>query len=98
MLSPDPYCTSNAGTAYYLPTGTPDRNLTLELRLLDNNEKIYKMKCYILWRPFIVDLKDTRLPYNKPTEFILDEARRKRIGYENKEPIAYPIYKKRIPL
>ncbi len=78
------------------------------------------MKRYILWRPFIVDLKGTRLPYNKPREFdfefksnnktlpsildvtvrhhLLDEDRRKRIGYKNKEPIAYPIYKKRILL
>ncbi len=114
---------TNVGAAHYLPTGTPDRHLTLELRLLDRNgnimkEKIHKMKRYILWRPFIVDIKDTRLPYNKPREYVfkfssddknlasvldvtlryhlLDEARRKRIGYENKEPIAYPIYKKYI--
>lgn len=114
---------TNVGASHFLPTGTPDRHLTLELRLLDNKgrlikEKLYKMKRYILWRPFIVDIKDTRLPYGKPREYtfafktdgrnppsildvtvqyhLLDEKRRRRIGYENKEPIAYPIYKERI--
>ena len=78
------------------------------------------MKRYILWRPFIVDLRDTRLPYNQPRTFsfkfdpertpsavvldvtvryhLLDEKRRKRIGYENTSPIAYPIYTRNIPL
>ena len=56
---------TNVGAAHFLPTGTPDRHLTLELRLLDGEgrmlkEKIHVMKRYILWRPFIVDLKDTR--------------------------------------
>jgi galactose mutarotase-like enzyme len=73
-----------------------------------------------MWRPFIVDLKDTRLPKGKtmvfPFEFsrqgknppgrlevtvtyhLLDEKRRKRIGYENSEPIAYPIYRETIRL
>jgi hypothetical protein len=116
---------TNVGAAHYLPTGTPDRHLTLELKLLGQrgevlSEKVYTMKRYILWRPFIVDLRDTRLPYLQPREFefpfirndpaaptaidvtvryhLLDEARRKKIGYNNVEPIAYPIYHKRIPL
>ena len=116
---------TNIGAAHYLPTGTPDRHLTLELRLLDKEEKIlkeknYKMKRYILWRPFIVDIKDTRLPFNEPREFpfefktnsvsqpsilditvryhLLDEKQRKKIGYENEEPIAYPIYNERVIL
>ncbi len=116
---------TNIGAAHYLPTGTPDRHLTLELRLLDKDgkvikERIYKMKRHILWRPFIVDIKDTRLPYGAPRRFVLefrpdgenppfildvtvryhllDEKQRKKIGYKNKEPIAYPIYKERILL
>jgi hypothetical protein len=116
---------TNAGAAHYVPTGTPDRHLTLELRLLGSSgqvlsEKVYTMKRYILWRPFIVDLRDTRLPYGQPREFrfpvirrgsdapaaidvtvryhLLDEVRRKRIGYNNVEPIAYPIYHEQIPL
>ncbi len=116
---------TNRGAAHYLPTGTPDRHLTLELRLVDARGKVlqdktYTMKRYILWRPFIVDLWDTRLPHGKPRSFdfrfagdadavpsalevdvryhLLDESRRKKIGYENQEPIAYPIYHARIPL
>lgn len=116
---------TNVGASHYLPTGTPDRHLTLELKLLDKKgallkEKTYKMKRYILWRPFIVDIRDTRLPYGEPREYaldfsmdknnppavldvtvryhLLDERRRKRIGYENREPIAYPIYEESISL
>jgi len=115
----------NQGAAHYLPTGTPDRHLTLDLRLLDRagrtiKHEFFPMKRYILWRPFIVDLRDTRLPYGKPVEFsfdfkrdgenppsrldvvvtyhLLDEKRRKKIGYENREPIAYPIYREMITL
>ena len=116
---------TNAGAAHYLPTGTPDRHLTLDLRLLDREGTTVKhesflMKRFILWRPFIVDLRDTRLPHGKPAEFsfefsregrnpptsldvavtyhLLDEKRRKKIGYENREPIAYPIYRETIAL
>jgi hypothetical protein len=113
------------GASHHLPTGTPDRHLTLELRLLDAQgtvlkEKTYTLKRHILWRPFIVDLWDTRLPYGVPRKYdflfsvqgdrrptalevtvryhLLDEARRQRIGYQNTEPIAYPIYHDVIPL
>jgi hypothetical protein len=116
---------TNTGANHYLPTGTPDRHLTLELRLLGSSgqvlaEKMYTMKRYILWRPFIVDLRDTRLPYGQPREFrfsvikrgsdtpaavdvtvryhFLDEARRKKIGYNNVEPILYPIFHEQVPL
>lgn len=116
---------TNTGAAHYLPTGTPDRHLTLELRLLDKEgkmlkEKIFTMKRHILWRPFIIELKDSRLPYGEPKEFVLeftidrdnpplmlditvkyhllDDKRRKKIGYRNEEPIAYPVYARRIPL
>jgi len=116
---------TNIGAAHYLPTGTPDRHLTLEFRLLNKEEKVikeknYKMKRYIMWRPVIVDIKDTRLPFNEPRSFafefnldsenqpsilditvryhLLDEKQRKKIGYENIEPIAYPIYNEKIIL
>jgi hypothetical protein len=116
---------TNTGAAHYLPTGTPDRHLSLDLRLLDRGgntikHKTFLMKRYILWRPFIVDMRDTRLPKGKTRVFsfefsrqgknppgslevtvtyhLLDEKRRKRIGYENSEPIAYPIYRETIPL
>jgi hypothetical protein len=116
---------TNIGASHYLPTGTPDRHLTLELRLYNDRgdllkEKIFPMKRHIIWRPFIIDLVDKRLPFEQPRTFVfsfkkeaknppseldvkvryhlLDEKRRARIGYENKEPIAYPIYEDRILL
>ena len=78
------------------------------------------MKRYITWRPFVIDIKDIRLPFNEPRSFVfeftpdsedppsiidvtvryhlLDEKQRKKIGYKNNEPIAYPIYNERIIL
>ncbi|HKZ46248.1 MAG TPA: multiheme c-type cytochrome, partial [Thermodesulfobacteriota bacterium] len=116
---------ANIGAAHYLPTGTPDRHLTVDLRLLDMNGKIVKKQHYtlkrtILWRPFIIEFGDTRLPYlksrtyttafstngrNAPKVFevviryhLLAESRRKRIGYEGKEPISYEIFYRKSPL
>ncbi len=116
---------TNTGADHYLPTGTPDRHLTLELKLFDQRGELLKeekhtMMRHILWRPFIVDLIDTRLPPREPRKFdfeiprnpaspaarldvtvsyhLLEESRRKRIGYQNREPIHYPIYQGRFPL
>jgi hypothetical protein len=114
---------TNTGAAHYIPTGTPDRHLTISLLILDQqkkvlNEKTYTLKRTVMWRPFIVDLWDTRLPRGEERTYtieisnevgaakaqaqvhyhLLDEARRKRIGYENKEPIHYPIYQQSLPL
>ncbi len=116
---------TNAGAAHYLPTGTPDRHLTASIRLLDRNgavlrEDHHTLKRSVLWRPFIIDLRDTRLPRWQPRVFqfdvdphrdptavaaeaqvqyhLLDEDRRRRIGYENKEPIAYDVFRARISL
>ena len=116
---------SNLGAAHALPTGTPDRHLTLRLRLLGPQgqpgpEESYQLKRWVMWRPFILDLRDTRLLKGQPRSFglavaqeelspydrlevlvtyhLLDEARRQRIGYQNQEPISYPIYHKTFPL
>lgn len=116
---------TNIGADHFLPTGTPDRHLTVSFRLNDRSgavikEKSYKLKRFIMWRPFIADLRDTRLAKNTPREYsfalktksipeggnltvsinyhLLDEARRKRIGYRNTEPIAYPLFQKEIKL
>ncbi|MDH3561737.1 MAG: cytochrome c family protein [Gammaproteobacteria bacterium] len=118
---------TNVGAAHYLPTGTPDRYLSVHLRLLDTNGEVVKeqahtLKRTIIWRPFIVDLWDTRLPRWQPRMYaiespvsnkgqarpavveavvryhLLDEKRRKRIGYENKEPIAYEVFRQQLPL
>ena len=73
-----------------------------------------------MWRPFIVDLWDTRLPYRQARRYSLDlpqdeagrsftleavvryhlleESRRRRIGYENREPIAYEILRSRLQI
>lgn len=116
---------TNTGAAHYLPTGTPDRHLTVSIRLVDRNgavlhEDKHVLKRTIMWRPFIVDLKDTRLARWQPRVFqfnvdskrdatavavetqvryhLLDEDRRRRIGYENKEPIAYEVFSAHIAL
>lgn len=116
---------TNTGADHYLPTGTPDRHLTVEFRLKDDKGKVIKEKRYILkrtilWRPFIIDLWDTRLAKGQartyvfdfrtdsdpiPTELeviiryhLLEEARRKQIGYQNAEPISYALYHYNFPL
>lgn len=116
---------TNTGAAHYLPTGTPDRHLTVSIRLLDRNGAVLRQDDHILkrsflWRPFIVELWDTRLPRWQPKIFsfdvktgrdptavavearvryhLLDEARRRRIGYENKEPISYEVFRAGIAL
>ncbi len=114
---------ANTGAAHYVPTGTPDRHLTVQLRLLDDKDEVldeqsHTIKRTVMWRPFIVDLWDTRLPRWQPRVYelevpgnsaavkveaeiryhLLAESRRQRIGYENKTPIHYEIYRKQISL
>ena len=113
----------NTGAAHYIPTGTPDRHLTVQLRVLDKqgnvlNEENHTLKRTIMWRPIIVDLWDTRLARGEQREYtieitknnliaatridaevryhLLDEARRKRIAYKNKEPINYPVFQQQL--
>ena len=115
---------TNTGTDHHLPTGTPDRHLSLAFRLRDQDgnildEQDHILRRTILWRPFIVDLWDTRLVSNRrqrytfefqtrakpaPAELeitvryhLLDEARRRRIGYENQDPISYVVYQTSLP-
>jgi hypothetical protein len=95
------------------------------LRLVDRDGRVLQedthvLKRSILWRPFIVELSDTRLPRWQPRTFVfafapshhptaaaveaevryglLEEPRRVRIRYENKEPVAYDIFRARIAL
>lgn len=116
---------TNVGAAHYLPTGTPDRHLTVKLQLRNRHGKILEeenhiLKRTVMWRPFIIDLWDTRLPYNEPRSYslefsvneqdgpftveavvryhLLDEKRRQRIGYQNKDPIAFDIFRQRLTL
>lgn len=116
---------TNVGAAHFLPTGTPDRHLTVRLRVLDRDgqtlaEENHALIRTTMWRPFIVDLWDTRLPRGQPRSYriefastgkpapaaveaevryhLLDEKRRARIGYDNTEPIAYEVFRRRIAL
>ncbi len=68
---------TNTGADHYVPTGTPDRHLTVHLRLLDKqdnvlDEKIHTIKRTVLWRPFIVDLSDNRLARWQPQRYELE--------------------------
>jgi hypothetical protein len=68
---------TNVGAAHYLPTGTPDRHLTVQLRVLDREghaleEEEHALKRTTMWRPFIVDLWDTRLPPREPRTFRIE--------------------------
>lgn len=114
---------TNSGAAHYVPTGTPDRHLTVQLRVLDAQGNVLKEKSHLLkrtviWRPFIIDLWDTRLPRGERRNYnltlsdpeqafaveavvryhLLDEKRRRRIGYQNREPIAYEVFRQRLPV
>ncbi|GMR05610.1 MAG: hypothetical protein BMS9Abin25_0185 [Gammaproteobacteria bacterium] len=68
---------TNTGTRHYLPTGTPDRYLSVKMRLLDSEGKVLKEQDHklirkMMWRPFIIDLKDTRLPYGEPRQYSME--------------------------
>jgi hypothetical protein len=114
----------NTGAAHFLPTGTPDRHLLLRLRLLDGGnvlaEREEKLARTVMWRPFIVDLWDTRLPRGRPHAidlevpaaatstarvieatvgyFLLDDKRRRRIGYQDAAAIGYEVFRRVIAL
>lgn len=67
----------NTGAAHYVPTGTPDRHLTIQLRVLDKqnnvlNESSNILRRNLMWRPFIIDLTDTRLPRGQPRSYELE--------------------------
>ncbi|HEX19464.1 MAG TPA: hypothetical protein ENG78_01365 [Acidiferrobacteraceae bacterium] len=68
---------TNVGAAHYVPTGTPDRHFSVELQLLDASGGVIKkqqhlLKRNILWRPFIIELGDTRLPRYEPRQYTID--------------------------
>ncbi len=111
----------NAGAAHYLPTGTPDRHLTVRLRARDREGRVlaessHTLKRTVIWRPFIIDLWDTRLPRWRPRRFtlavpekapvvrveavvryhLLDERRRRRIGYRNTAPVVWEVLRREL--
>lgn len=76
---------TNIGAAHYVPTGTPDRHLTVQLRLLDRHDRVldeqtHTIKRTVMWRPFIVDLWDTRLRRWLPRHYEFAVADNERAG------------------
>ena len=68
---------TNTGAAHYVPTGTPDRHLTVRLRLMDRDDRVlasarHTLRRWVMWRPFIVDLWDTRLAPGAPRRYELE--------------------------
>jgi len=65
---------TNTGAEHDLPTGVPDRHLSVDLRLLDAAGHVLQSQTHtiertVLWRPFIVDLWDTRLKPGEPRQY-----------------------------
>ena len=65
---------ANIGTPHYLPTGTPDRHLTVQWHLFDAHgnllaERSDTLERLVIWRPFIIDLWDTRLRRGQPRTY-----------------------------
>ena len=116
---------TNVGAGHFLPTGIPDRQLSIEFHVLDSTGKILSteeelIKRTMIWRPFIFDWSDNRLARWQPKTFefslntkkepqavaveatvhyfLLPEARRKRIGYENTTPTFHELFREKIVL
>ena len=56
----------NAGAGHKIPTGDPDRYLTVEFSVEDRNGKVLQQKLdtmgrWIMWQPAIIELHDNRL-------------------------------------
>jgi hypothetical protein len=84
----------NVGADHYLPTGTPDRYLSVALRLLDKDGKAIKeeqgvLRRTVMWRPFIVDLRDTRLAPHEPRTFTLAYSAARYPGAEAVEAVVH---------
>jgi len=68
---------ANTGAGHYAPTGTPDRFFLVTLRALDKDNNVVvedanKLVRTVMWRPFIIDLKDTRLPRWEPRTYSIE--------------------------
>ncbi|MDA8364470.1 MAG: multiheme c-type cytochrome [Gammaproteobacteria bacterium] len=74
---------TDTGAEHDIPTGVPDRHLTVDLRVLDAAGHIlrsqsHRLERHILWRPFIVELRDTRLQPGQPRRYSIRFAIRSR--------------------
>ena len=65
---------TNVGALHDVPTGVPNRFLSVDWRLLDARGAVLRsrraiIRRTVLWRPFIIDLWDTRLAYERPRTY-----------------------------
>jgi len=70
---------TNTGAEHYVPTGLPNRYLSVSLRVLGKQGQVLDeqhdtIKRTLMWRPFIVDLWDTRLPRWQPRHYEIKVA------------------------
>ncbi len=67
---------TNTGAAHYVPTGVPDRFISVDLRLLGAGGRTlehehYALTRFIMWRPFVIQFRDTRLRPMVPQHFVI---------------------------
>ncbi len=94
---------TNTGAGHYIPTGTPDRHLIVRLRILDedNNvlsEKEEKLIRTVMWRPIILDLRDTRLPPDELRQYTItfDQSNKSQAKYAEADVRYYLVDEKRL--
>lgn len=67
---------TNTGAEHYVPTGVPDRFISVDLRLLGSDgatlkHEHYNLKRFIMWRPLVIQFRDTRLQPMLPQQFVI---------------------------
>ncbi|OYV75751.1 MAG: hypothetical protein B7Z66_11690 [Chromatiales bacterium 21-64-14] len=67
---------TNTGAEHYVPTGVPDRFISVDLRLLGSGGRTlehehYRLTRFIMWRPFVIQFWDTRLRPMVPQHFAI---------------------------
>ncbi|MFV1998373.1 MAG: multiheme c-type cytochrome, partial [Acidiferrobacterales bacterium] len=75
---------TNVGAAHFVPTGTPDRHFIVTIRALNKNGEIIRkqeqvIKRTLMWRPFIIDLKDNRLAPGKSRSYKFELSRQESV-------------------
>lgn len=98
---------TDVGAEHDVPTGVPDRHLTVALRVLDAAGGVLRSRAYtlertILWRPFIVELRDTRLRLDQPRRYGIRFSTRSRPPPASVEAVVRywlmdPSHRARIP-
>ena len=67
---------TNTGAEHYVPTGVPDRFISVDLRLLGSGGRTlkhehYRLTRFIMWRPVVIQFRDTRLRPMVPQHFVI---------------------------